>query len=305
MVFGALAAIGRLLLDVCVAFILLGTLLACLPLLTLASSVLQRLMDMRSSRDFDPSSPGGRRRTSAESSNNNLGGTLALFSIKSTLLFLALLQTAALLGGPAAAWACALALEARHRSRDSSVRLLVEPALGPLDYVFLLFVAPFLAAPAGGVHGMTAGWFTYACACFFWRSDASAYTALSLWLLAYLLAWSLGFFAWRRLVATLGLVPADDGVLDVLLLLGGTGALLLVPPATRGPLMGAILVFSPTFRGGLGVAWLRGTDILLRALYAGAAVSPGAAALPRGVGEAAGGAAASAAAQRWSGSRAL
>ena len=246
MVFSLLASLGRGAVDMFLAGIVLAVLVATLPLLTLASRIILRRW-FRSKAE-QPAAAAAASSGQSNSNGDTLAGDLALFAVKATVIFLLLLQASMLLGGPAASWAGAFVIERMVRGGDSSLQLLADPPLGPVDYVFLCFIAPCLAAPTAAVHGLAAGWLTFACAAFFWRSDASSGTAFSLWVLAYLLAYVLGLFGWQRLVEAAGLEPADDSIADAALLVAGVGVLLLVPSGTRGTLMAAILAFSPSFR---------------------------------------------------------
>ena len=194
----------------------------------------------------------GHQRRGGESSDDSVAGDLLLFTAKGTLLFVLLVQGSTQLGGPIAAWLCALFVERAARRRDPSLNVLLEPALGPLDYVFLLAVAPLLAASVGGTHDdLTAGWHAFLCAAFFWRSRSSAAGALALSLAAHLFVWSLGGFNWRRWVRAAGLTPAPEGPTDIVLLLPGTALLLLLPKSSRGYTVIAACAFSDTFRRAL------------------------------------------------------
>jgi hypothetical protein len=279
-----LSSAAHLALDLCLAGVVVGMLLCTLPLLTLASATVHRYYKRRELRSkwrrvaMDASDPMARFRRTAEEARTAAAaeakrkgmdwhlGTLFLLALKSMLFFLSLLQAGALLGGPAAAWALALAVEWVVRSGDASLLVFVEPAFGPLDFVFLVGVAPFLAVMSAGIHGLAAGWFTYTAAAYFWRSDANTATALGLWLLKYIIALSLGLFELQHAVEAIGLEVADATIQEAALLVGGVGTLLLVPSSTRGTMMGVVLAFSPSFRGRVQVAWTMLGDLLIRAV---------------------------------------
>ena len=260
MVFSLLTSLGRGAIDLFLAGLVIAVLVTTLPLLTLASGISRRWF-RKAEQPAAAAAIAGQ-----SNSGDTLAGDLAIFTGKASAIFMFLLQASALLGGPAAAWAGAFIVERMLRGGDSSLQLLAKPPLGQIDYVFLCFIAPCLAAPTAAVHGLAAGWLTFACAAFFWRSDASSGTALSLWVLAYLLAYVLGLFDWERLVEAIGLEPADDSVADAALLVAGVGVLLQVPSGTRRTLMAAVLAFSPSFRSKLGFAMGGARDAVAAAI---------------------------------------
>ena len=279
-----LSSVAHLALDLCLAGVVLGLLLCTLPLLTLASASVHRYYKRGEVRSkwrrvaTDAGDPMARFRRTAEEARAAAAaeakrkgmdwhlGTLFLLALKSMLFFLVLLQAGTLLGGPAAVWVLTLAVERVVRSGDVSLLVFVEPPLGPLDFVFLVGVAPFLAVMSAGVHGLAAGWFTYTAAAYFWRSDANTATALGLWLLKYIIAMSLGLFELQHAVEAIGLEVADATIQEAALLVGGVGTLLLVPSSTRGTIMGVVLAFSPSFRARVQVVWALLGDLVIRAV---------------------------------------
>jgi hypothetical protein len=238
-----LASAFRLVADLCVASAIFAGLLAALPCLTLFSAALRHFI-LSSSRKRRKSWGDGR---GEEDGRQDAGETmpvdLVLFSLKGTLLWLLLLHADALLGIPAAAWACAFVLEYAYQLRDPSLKLLLEPMPKLLDLAFLLGVAPLLSATAGGIHGTTAAWHAYLSATFFWRrTDADAPTAIAMTLIWYYFAWLVGIFSDV-------LVPPAVHVADLLLLLGATAVMLLIKKtSTRATLTLIALVLSSEFR---------------------------------------------------------
>lgn len=263
----------HLALDLFLAGMVIAALLCTLPVLTLASAGLHRYYKRKQVRTLwrravnNAADPMARFRRTAEEARAAAAaeakrksfdwhlGTLFVLALKSMLFFLLLLQAGSLLGGPAAAWALAIAVEKTIQSGDASLALFLEPALGPLDYLFLIGVAPFLAIMSAGVHGVAAGWFTFTAAAYFWRSDANTATALGLWLLKYIIAMSLGLFELQHAVEAIGLEVADATIQEAAMLVGGVSVLLLVPSSTRGTTMSIVLAFSPSFRRRLQMIW--------------------------------------------------
>ena len=97
-----------------------------------------------------------------------------LFVLKGQLMFLLLMQGSEHIGPVASCWICSFVLEFAGQRKDTSINVLLEPPLQPIDYAFLLIVAPALSVPAGGAHGSAAAWLVYLSVCFFWRSSATS-----------------------------------------------------------------------------------------------------------------------------------
>ena len=222
--------------DLMVATIAALGLLAVLPALTFGTAAL-----LHAIRSRTPGGSSGSQSKDNDDDGDGSVGALAtaalLFVLKGLALFVLLLQASVHLGGAAACWLCAWLLELAARANDSSLRVLMEPPLQPLDLLFLFVVAPALSAPAGGVHGMAAAWLTYLCIGFFWRAASPATSvAIPMTLAAagehllkrahahhlgsrspspprvhnvpaYLFAWAIGFYEWRGWVYALELEP--------------------------------------------------------------------------------------------------
>ena len=122
---------------------------------------------------------------------------------------------------------------------------LLEPALGPLDYAFLVVIAPLLCWAVAGARDVSAGWHAYLCVAYFWRSRVSVAVAVALSVTCHFLASTLGVFGWRRWVQGLGLPPAPEAsFLEVALLVPGAGVLLSLDPRTRLSVVAVAFLFS-------------------------------------------------------------
>ena len=157
------------------------------------------------------------------------------------------MQTSTQCGGPAAAWVVAVVVERAARVRDRSLLLLIEPAPGPLDYLYLLIIAPLLGASAGGMVGLSAAWHAYLCAAFFWRTRAPIAAALGLSTAAQFFAYLIGLFSWQKFVP-FGLSPWPESIPDAILLVPAVIVVMLIPPKTRRWVLLLACYFSPTFR---------------------------------------------------------
>jgi len=231
--------------------ILITLALACtLPILTFGTSALLHYLSRPKNASAPVPSP------PSEDAAGSLATGMLLFVVKGLVLFVALVQCSVELGGAAACWACASLIEWAARTNDSSLLVLTTPPLGALDVVFLLLVAPALAAPAGGVHGIGAAWLLYLCAAYCWRASPSSSVTvpMALTAAAYLFAWAVGLLEWRSHATTLGLTPADDSLPQTALLAAGVAIVHLLPTHVRYTLMPTALALSPTFRNVLKAA---------------------------------------------------
>ena len=243
--------------DICAAAVVLVGLAITLPALTLASSAARHFMRNRSTTGPSPGSE-----PTEEPLTHVVVQRLLMFIVKGELIGILMIQGSELLGDVATAWLCSSVLELAERRRDPSLKILHEPPWQPLDFVFMLFIAPALCTPAAGVHGLAAAWTQFLCATFFWRATppTPAGTALVLATAAYALAWRVGIFEWRHAVVSLGLRVADHvSISDAALQMVSVVVFLFIPTRTRWTVMPAALVLSPTFRLAVygAAAWLR------------------------------------------------
>ena len=233
------------LLDLCIAMGIITGFVVALPLLTLSGGLLTSFVRRFASSSSSTRSSVPRRQSRDEDAGG--AGDLVLFCAKGMVLWMLLMQTSTQCGGPAAAWVVAVVVERAARVRDRSLLLLIEPAPGPLDYLYLLIIAPLLGASAGGMVGISAAWHAYLCAAFFWRTRAPIAAALGLSTAAQFFAYLIGLFSWQKFVP-FGLSPWPESIPDAILLVPAVIVVMLIPPKTRRWVLLLACYFSPTFR---------------------------------------------------------
>ena len=262
-----------LLVDLCLAVSVCVGFVVMLPLLTLGGDLLAPRLGLGGgAKEVAVSDVGSREKTASSTVDF---GDLVLFLVKGMAVWVLLEQGSFYVGGPIAAWAAAQLLERWARKRDRSMVLLIEPALGPLDYAFLVAIAPLLCAPVAGTAGISAGWHAYICTAYFWRSRASAAVAVALSIVCQYLSSVLGVFTWRTWVQGLGLTPAPElSLFEVAPLIPGAAVLLALDPNTRMSVVALACAYSTYTRARGGEIAISTLELLARVLPSFEALPP-------------------------------